>query len=434
MTWCRQKLQGTLDNPPPRRRFDSELSIGSERWDLFAAECGIILLAADPSDVLARRLVGAGLTAFNYHTTALTMTRAAAVRSSLGDTFSQMVSLAIEWAALRPLQVRLDEDLLKAERENFLGRKRDLLDSFADGSLPSAATALRKINAETQAAHDAIHEKRFPGFSRRSQHQSFARRRGSRDVLYPNQLGLDPHVIKSTFTWVDLRSAKTADERSVWLGFVREILGLVLEALPIVKPGSRQEIDGLPSDFDSWVFELVARTIPCMTAEERPEELWQAILNRGAPAHDWVERFFWYWFIKGLAASPSHAEFVRIWRAMISYALEHAAWDPAHTISFELDDMVVELLCFDTRWNGIVQTVDNEQVVGRLEDVFARAIERWGGMPKVISGLVVFASQSGASRLLLPALRWSATAVKSFDSYDWKYGLEDNVAFINQRQ
>jgi hypothetical protein len=66
MTWCRKKLQGTLDNPPPRRRFDSELSIGSERWDLFAVECGIILLAADPSDVLARRLVGAGLTAFNY--------------------------------------------------------------------------------------------------------------------------------------------------------------------------------------------------------------------------------------------------------------------------------------------------------------------------------------------------------------------------------
>ena len=164
-----------------------------------------------------------------------------------------------------------------------------------------------------------------------------------------------------------------------------------------------------------------------MTAAERPEELWQTILNRGAPAHKWVERFFWYWFIDGFRASRSSVEFVQIWRAMISYALERAAWDPAHAISFELDDMVVELLCFDTRWNAIVQTVDNEQVVGRLEDVFARAIERWGGMPKVISGLVVFASQPGASRLLLPALRWSATAVKSFDSYDWKYGLEDNI-------
>jgi hypothetical protein len=39
MAWCRQKLQATIDDPPPRR-FDSELSVGNARWDCFAAECG----------------------------------------------------------------------------------------------------------------------------------------------------------------------------------------------------------------------------------------------------------------------------------------------------------------------------------------------------------------------------------------------------------
>ena len=335
--------------------------------------------------------------------------------------------MAVQWAALRPLQVRADESLLNMERETFLTEEQKLHDAFADGSLPSGAIDLRKINAETQAARDVLHEKRFPGSSKRLRHRDFAGRHGSREVLYPDRLGLDPYVIKSTFAWLDLQSAKTADERSVWLGFVREILDLVLKALPVVEPGARQKIDGLPSDFDNWAFELVARTIPCMTDAERPEELWQAILSRGAPTHEWVERFFWHWFTGGLRASPSSVEFVQIWRAMISYALKHSSWDPARAISLELDDMVVELLCFDTRWNAIIQTADNEQIVGRLEDVFARAIERWGGMPKVISGLVVFASQPGASHLLLPALRWSASVVKSFDSYDWKYGLEDNV-------
>ena len=33
MAWCRHKLQATIDNPPAPRRFDSELSIGNERWD-----------------------------------------------------------------------------------------------------------------------------------------------------------------------------------------------------------------------------------------------------------------------------------------------------------------------------------------------------------------------------------------------------------------
>ena len=49
MPWCHHKLQATIDNPPAPRRFDSELSIGNERWDCFAAECGILLLTADPS-------------------------------------------------------------------------------------------------------------------------------------------------------------------------------------------------------------------------------------------------------------------------------------------------------------------------------------------------------------------------------------------------
>jgi hypothetical protein len=71
------------------------------------------------------------------------------------------------------------------------------------------------------------------------------------------------------------------------------------------------EIDGLPSDFD-WAFKLAARTIPCLTPAERSVELWQPILDRGAPAHQWVERFFWKWFTDGLAASPSVADFVRI--------------------------------------------------------------------------------------------------------------------------
>lgn len=118
---------------------------------------------------------------------------------------------------------------------------------------------------------------------------------------------------------------------------------------------------------------------------------------------------------------------MRIWRALITHALGHPAWDPAGSVWSELEGIVVELLCFDMRWNAIVLTEDNAQVVGTLEDIFERALEQWGGMPKVISGLVMFAIQPGAKQLLVPALRWTSAAVRSFDTYDWKYGLEENV-------
>jgi hypothetical protein len=210
-------------------------------------------------------------------------------------------------------------------------------------------------------------------------------------------------------------------------GTYSAILEIVLQAVPIVEPGSAQEIDGLPSDFDDWAFKLVAQTIPCLASAEHSEAFWQAILDRGAPAHEWVERFFWHWFTDGVRASPSPAEFIRVWRAMIVHALRHPAWDPSGTVSFELDAIVFELLCFDIRWNAIVRTEDNAQAVGSLEDIFERALDRWGGMPKIISGLVMFAIQPGAKHLLVPALRWTSAAVKSFDTYDWKYGLEENV-------
>jgi hypothetical protein len=101
---------------------------------------------------------------------------------------------------------------------------------------------------------------------------------------------------------------------------------------------------------------------------------------------------------------------------MATYVLEHPASDPASTVSFELDVIIVELLCFDRRWNAIVRAEDNAAVIGGLKDVFECALQRWGHMPKVINGLVMFAVQPGAKELLLPALGWTSAAIKSFDS------------------
>lgn len=428
MAWCRTKLQGTVEDPPSPRRFDSELSIGSERWDVFAAECGVLLLTEDSNDFLARNLVAAGIVAFNYNTTAFMMNRAAKVRTQLGDDFDRMIGFAVRWAGLRPLQIRETDSAFATELASFVARKKALIQAFADRSLSSTVPDPMEINAAILVALDEIHEKRFPGSSARSQRLSGTpRRRRSRETLYPNPFGLDPYVMKAAFGWLDVSAAQTPEERLAWLALVRKFHQIVLHAIPIVGAGSSQEIDGLPTDFDDWVLRLVARTILCLAGPEHPEDLWQALLDRGAPAHHWIERFYWHWFTDGLARSPSLSDFVRIWQIMIAYALAHAAWDPSNTVSYELDTAVVELLCFDVRWNTIVRTDENAAIVGALDNIFERALQRWGAMPKVISGFVMFAVQPGASRLLLPGLRWVFSAVKMFNSYDWKYGLEENV-------
>jgi hypothetical protein len=238
-------------------------------------------------------------------------------------------------------------------------------------------------------------------------------------------------VIASAFAWLDVRSARPG-ERHKWLGFIRNFLASVLGSVPRIDDPRQQEIEGLPDDFDNWVFGLIAGAIPCLTAAEDPRSLWQPILDLGSPAHQWVERFFWDWFTDGLRAARLPEDFVRLWTDMIDYALVSPAWDPSVNRSYDLDGMVFELLGFDSRVNKLGQNPACGPAVAAMESVFARAAQRWFDMPKVVTGFLNFVIQPAAADLLLPGIRWLAAAVPSFDSYDWKYGLEENlIAFLH---
>jgi hypothetical protein len=117
---------------------------------------------------------------------------------------------------------------------------------------------------------------------------------------------------------------------------------------------------------------------------------------------------------------------------MIEHALASPAWEPGTNRRYDLDGMVFELLGFDARMNKLGQDAAFTTAVAGMEGVFARAAQRWFGMPKVVTGFLNFVTQPGAAGLLLPAIRWLAAVVPSFNSYDWKYGLEENlIAFLH---
>jgi hypothetical protein len=160
--------------------------------------------------------------------------------------------------------------------------------------------------------------------------------------------------------------------------------------------------------------------------------LWQPILDLGTPAHEWVERFFWHWFSDGLGAAQSPQAFTQLWSTMISHALDSPLWDPGTNRTYDLDDMVFELLGFDTRWSGHAQNATLAPAIQQMEPLFARAAVMWFGMPKIVNGFIYFATQPAAAPLLLPGIAWVAARLPSFDSYDWRHGLQGNViAFLH---
>jgi hypothetical protein len=427
-TWCRQQLGLIFDNPPAPMPFDSEGAVGSHRWDAFAAECGVLLLAEDNNDILARRLVAASVMAFHYNTTALTLSRAMQSRECLGPDFDRMLALAVRWAGLRTILPSTTGPAFQEERERGLEERARIGDDFVERRLTTDYHNLKEIDAQALAVRDALHAKRFPEHARVLAHRRQAKeRRGSREVLRARDIALDFNVITAAFSWLDIGAARSAKERANWLRFVRELLDGLIERVPAVDDPRRQEIEGLPTSFDSWVYKIVAQTIPLMTAAERPETLWQPIMNLGAPAHHWVERFFWDWFTDGSRSSTSPADFVRLWREMILYAHGHPRWNPHTNPQHHLDNIVVELLGFDLRWTRLTLNGEAAVAVGTMKDVFEKAAQRWFGMPDVTRGFLTFAVKPGTARLLLPGVFWVAKAVESFDSHDWRDGIEDSL-------
>ena len=267
--------------------------------------------------------------------------------------------------------------------------------------MPAEFPNFRAIDEAASTEIDAIRARQFPEMSRRRGDRT--RRAGrSRESLHPESLGLDPRVITAAFAWLDLTTARSGEERGKWLGFVREFLAIVLELVPSIDDPQQQEIDGLPTDFDGWVWGLVSRAIPCVTSQEISRALWQPILDLGTPAHAWVERFFWYWFSDGRSACAAPGTFVNLWHAMIEHALASNQWDPASNRTYDLDDMNSGLLGFYSRVHAFGQRAEFADLVGGLEPVFARAAAKWFAMPKVTVGFLIFAVEPAGAKLLLP--------------------------------
>ena len=433
MTWCRRKLGSVLEQQPPPLRFDIETASGERKWATFAAEAGVALLAINRDDALARRLVAIGVTGFQYSTTARTMLTACQRRDRLGEDFDRMLGLTIRWAGLRRPLAFATRSGAEAPEESWTARKDALIRDFVEQRSPVELPDIRAVNEAAGAEVQAIQDKRFPELARLRGARRRPRNRAgrSRESLYREGLQLDSHVLSSAFAWLDLRSARP-DERPLWLGYIRQHLDLVLGSIPQVDDPLQQEIEGLPDEFDGWVFGVVARAVPCLTAAEDPRSLWQPILDLSSPGHHWVERFFWQWFTDGRRAAPSPEDFVRLWTGMIEHALTSPAWDPSVNHSYDLAGIVFHLLGFATQFNTLGQDPAFTTAVSRMEGVFARAAQRWFGKPRVVTGFLNFVTEPAMVGLLLPGVRWLAAVVPSFDSYDWRHGLEESViAFLH---
>lgn len=426
LAWCRERLQEAIDTPGTRPCFYLDTNIGNDKWDAFASECGVSLLARDRTDPLARKLVAQGITGFFYNTTQLVVIRAAQNHVALGDDLRLVIAAVLQWSAISPLlNAFLPE--LSTEIEPWHKRKAALENSFVDRSLMPTLPDLKKLNADAREELDDIYAKKHP------EHATFfkskARQknvRGSRITLHPEQLGLDGRLVSAALSW--LRPDTVAPfSRSEKITTIRTLLEIVLASAPQVRDPKTEEIEGLPTEFDSWVYGLVATAIPLLPPAEKPEDLWKPILSLGPATHHWVERFYWQWFILGWKATPDLADFFREWRGMIEFALASRQWDHKQNWHYATDLVIFELLGFNSTWSSWSNAEGVASYIQGMTDLYEQAAAKWFSLPKVLSGFVGFAQRMAASDLAIKAIPWIAAAVRDYHNYDWRYGTEENL-------
>ena len=232
MAWCRGKLESVVRQPPAPLRFDSATADGDRKWDSFAGEAGVALLAHDRNDPLARRLVAASVLSFHYSTTSRTLIRASQRREQLGEDFDRMLCLAVRWAGQRPalgLAQRLKSD---TDAEDDHAGKEALIEEFVERRLPTELPDILELSAQAEREIEAVRARQFPELARMRRRESSTRRPGSEvETLHRGRLSVDTRVLSAAFAWLDLASARP-DERAKWLGLVRTFLDITLGLIP----------------------------------------------------------------------------------------------------------------------------------------------------------------------------------------------------------
>ncbi|MET4448492.1 hypothetical protein ABIB75_006802 [Bradyrhizobium sp. GM2.2] len=103
-----------------------------------------------------------------------------------------------------------------------------------------------------------------------------------------------------------------------------------------------------------------------------------------------------------------------------------AVWqNPATGRSYDLDDAVFWLLGLGTRINKIGERLEFAAALSGMEGLFGRVAERWFKTSKLVSGFLCWTTQPAAIGLLVPAIRWLAPVVPTFDSYDCRMPLKE---------
>ncbi len=367
--------------------------------------------------------------AHQYKTTELALQMAFHMRTELGDDFEKILNLGRNWAGIR--WVRSQAIQLEIRPDNLEKWYKETVDSFIDGTITSEAVALteiaqkavgmlKKVFLKYQAKHKDDAETAFLA-------QRPATDRSTGTLSWQNP-GLDWQVIQALYAWLPpLVEAINKTERAFWIAQTIELTDIETTYLKSISRGHRDEISGTPYDFERWIFDLAAKQIPQLESSERPEMLWQPILDLGPEYHYWIDDFLTSWLMEGISTNKDPERFFQHWGHMIEYSLTSPQWEYGSKVSkyYYLGDLQINLM--GLKYGAHTQERYKEHISAMLP-MFERWASSWLKLSRVFNAFARFLKEPSASDLTVPGLSWLAQASGDISDYGWESsGISDSL-------
>ncbi len=298
--------------------------------------------------------------------------------------------------------------------DNWVKRAEGLYTRFVDGTLPVDIPSLADLS---EAAAGGIAEIQ-KALEQKWKKQAKSRGKGKRAEQVPSPgkrarrypVTLDTQLLNAVLTPLAPSSSSAGSEREEWRKLLAQLLTLSIKSIPGPSDLRGDEVDGLPSAFDQWVFERVASLLPLLPADQA-RSLWEPILNVGIPAHAWVEQFFWHWFTDGYNHVPTPEAFTALWEEMLRHCLQSPNW-VSNRNTYDLARMITEILGFHFGIETVAKDTAYTESLGKMTPVFEDVASKWFEMESVADGFARFVVAPAATKLLLPAVRWLGKALE----------------------
>jgi len=164
---------------------------------------------------------------------------------------------------------------------------------------------------------------------------------------------------------------------------------------------------------------------------ESPESFWKPILDLGPESHHWVKNFLASWFMEGLPAAGSLADFALNWKAMIEHALASPRWERTSGRStYDVCTMWTALLGF-----GPVGRMSEDAMyraaITPLVPLYREWADRWLSYFDTARSFAYFLRQPVAADILPEGLRWLFNLAQTYSGEDWDGQPREADAFVS---